>query len=1034
MKNYLLTLIGLLFAIGLSAQTVKVTGTVLDEGRQPLLGVSIFVQSNRAHGTVTELNGRFTIDVAVGEKLVFSYMGFVNKTVLINKAEHDLLVIMEEDKQALDEVVVIGYGTAKKKDITGAISSVSADKLKETPAVSLNQALQGKSAGVQVQLSDNSPGGGVSVLIRGKGSINQSNDPIYVVDGIIMEGTLNNINVNDIASIDILKDASAAAIYGSRAANGVVIVTTKKGEEGKARVSFSARTSFQSPSNLPKMLTAQELAEIRIEGNVNSQMDAKFLANPQMSIEEYRSEFNALKQQYAKELPTSMFSDVERQTLLAGETYDWYDQISQTGVVQDYTVSLSGGTNKTNYYISANYYDQKGIIQGTGHRRFSFRVNLEQQIKSWLKVGVNSSYYDGATTYGGANIGNGLGANPMYPFEIDGKAPLELPYYTNPGQSNPVLSKQIDNDAKSNRFSMNAYLKIDITKDLFLKSSVSLDQVNNFSGYFAPSNIKQGQSVKGEAQIKNNRWTDVMQENSLNYSKLFQEVHRVNVMLGNTVQVNNYFGNTQYGNGFATNVMGYNNISSASEFPAGKQSSSKTRWALASFIGRLNYAYKDNYIFTFTGRYDGNSRYAEGHKWGFFPSVAGAWRISGERFMEKAHWLDDLKLRVSWGKTGNQAISNTARYSIFIADYGQDRVTSTAYDLYLQGSGNFPSGFRTSQAANNNLKWETAVQYNIGLDFACFQNSLYGSVDGYIKDVEDMLISPAYLGAMGEGGASWSNGPSLRNWGMEFALGYRNSLKCGLGYNINANLDFFRNKVTYLPSTATGSYAHTTKENLVEAGVPYGSIVGYVVDGLYQNKEEVLASGQENARVGGLKYADLDGNGVINSDDQTWIFNPVPDFSYGLNIELNYKNFDLAMFWQGVCGQDVYNNQKYQTDFWSLTDAGSNKGSRLLEAWTADNTSSTIPALTTNNTGDEGRASSYFVENGSYLKLRSLQLGYNVPTSFLSKFKMSSARFYVSGQNLLTIKSKSLTCADPENSNWAYPLATSISFGIQLGF
>lgn len=283
----------------------------------------------------------------------------MNKTILVSKAESDLVVVMEEDRQALDEVVVIGYGTAKKKDITGAISSVSADKLKETPAVSLNQALQGKSAGVQVQLSDNSPGGGVNVLIRGKGSINQSNAPIYVVDGIIMEGTLNNINVNDIASIDILKDASAAAIYGSRAANGVVIVTTKKGEEGKARVSFSARTSFQTPSNLPKMLTAQELAEIRIEGNVNSQMDAKFLANPQMSIEEYRSEFNALKQQYAKELPSSMFSDIERQTLLAGETYDWYDQISQTGIVQDYTLSLSGGTNKTNYYISANYYDQK---------------------------------------------------------------------------------------------------------------------------------------------------------------------------------------------------------------------------------------------------------------------------------------------------------------------------------------------------------------------------------------------------------------------------------------------------------------------------------------------------------------------------------------------------------------------------------------------------------------------------------------------------------------------------------------------------
>ena len=371
---------------------------------------------------------------------------------------------------------------------------------------------------------------------------------------------------------------------------------------------------------------------------------------------------------------------------------------------------------------------------------------------------------------------------------------------------------------------------------------------------------------------------------------------------------------------------------------------------------------------------------------------------------------------------------------MFVADYGADRVTSTAYDLFLQGSGLFPSGYRTTQSANNNLKWETTIQYNIGLDFSLFKNSVYGTVDGYIKDVKDMLISPAYLGAMGEGGASWYNGPSLRNWGMEFLLGYRKSINNDLSLDLSANIDFFRNKVTYLPTTATGSYAHTTSENLVEAGVPYGSIVGYVVEGLDQNKEEVMASGQENARVGGLKYADLDGNGIINSDDQTWIYNPVPKFSYGLNIALNYKDFDLSMFWQGVYGQDIYNNQKFQTDFWSLTDAGSNKGCRLLDAWTTENTQSTIPALTTNNTSDEGRTSSYFVENGSYLKLRSLQIGYNVPNKVISKLKMSSARVYVSGQNLLTIKSKSLTCSDPENSNWAYPLATSLSFGFQLSF
>ena len=297
-----------------------------------------------------------------------------------------------------------------------------------------------------------------------------------------------------------------------------------------------------------------------------------------------------------------------------------------------------------------------------------------------------------------------------------------------------------------------------------------------------------------------------------------------------------------------------------------------------------------------------------------------------------------------------------------------------------------------------------------------------------------MLISPAYLGAMGEGGASWSNGPSLRNIGMEANVGYRHTTKYGLRYDVSANIDFFRNKVTYLPSTTTGSYAHTMKENLVQSKKPYGSIVGYVVDGLFQSREEVLASGQPNARIGGLKYADLDGNGSINANDQTWIFNPVPDFNWGLNVSLGYKNFDLSMFFQGVCGVDVYNNQKFQTDFWSITDAGSNKGNRLLGAWTQDNTSSTIPALTTNNTGDEGRASSYFVEHGNWMKLRSLQVGYNFSDSLLKKLNMTSARVYVSGKNLFTWKSNSFTISDPENPNWAYPHSSSVSFGLQVGF
>lgn len=452
---------------------------------------------------------------------------------------------------------------------------------------------------------------------------------------------------------------------------------------------------------------------------------------------------------------------------------------------------------------------------------------------------------------------------------------------------------------------------------------------------------------------------------------------------------------------------------------------------LVSFFGKADYNWKDLLLASFTIRRDGSSRFGRNNRYGTFPAATLGYRLS--QHLEK-DWLDDLKIRLSWGETGNQAISNNARYGLYVADYGNDRVTSTAYDLYLQGSGILPSGFRATQTENPNLKWETTIQYNAGIDFSLFRKELYGTADIYLKKVKDMLIQPAYLASLGEGGASWSNGPSLQNWGMEFTVGYRHTTTYGLGYNINGNLDFFRNRVTYLPEKATGSYAHTTKENLVQAKVPYGSIVGYVVEGLYQNKEEVESSGQENARVGGLKYADLDNNGRITAEDQTWIFNPVPDFSWGLNVLLNYKDFDLSMFFQGVCGVDIYNNQKFQTDFYSITDAGSNKGNRMLQAWTQDNTSSTIPALTTNNTGDEGRASSYFVEHGSWLKLRTLQVGYNMPEKLLKKVNMTSARIYVSGQNLLTLKSDGFTVSDPENPNWAYPRATSVAFGLQLGF
>lgn len=1034
MKNCLLFLLSIVFAAGLSAQTVKVTGAVFDENGEPLVGVSVRTLSDKNKGTVSGVDGVFSIEVEKKEKLVFSYLGFVERVISVANIKPNAHILMKEDRVALDEVVVIGYGTAKKKDITGSISSVSAEQLEETPAVSLNQALQGKSAGVQVQLSDNSPGGGVSVLIRGRGSINQSNDPIYVVDGIIMEGTLNNINVNDIASIDILKDASAAAIYGSRAANGVVIVTTKRGKEGKAKITFSSRTSFQTPSNLPKMLTAQELAEIRIEGNVNAQLDSKFLANPNMSIEEYRNEFHALKQQYTQELPSSMFSDVERQTLLAGESYDWYDQISQTGIVQDYTLALSGATDKTNYYISLNYYDQRGIIQGTGHRRFSFRVNLEQQIKSWLKIGVNSSYYDGSTIYGGATIGSGLGANPMYPFEIDGEAPLEIPYYTSQGQNNPILSKQIDNDAKSNRLSVNAYLQIDFFKDLFLKSSVSLDQVNNFSGYFAPSNIKQGQSVNGEAQIKNDRWTDIMQENSLNYSHLFDDVHRINLMLGNTIQVNNYFGNTQYGNGFASNVMGYNNIGAASEFPAARQASSKTRWALASFIGRLNYAYKDNYIVTFTGRYDGNSRYAKGHKWGFFPSVALAWRISGEKFMNNTStWLDDLKLRLGWGQLGN---SNLALYSSF---------TKLAPGITVDYMGNAINTIQNTDQimGNKDLRWERQQQINAGIDFSAFNNRLRLTLDVYKKNSKDLIlltplpVTTGYLNL-------YSNVGELENRGIEISLGGRLIATEDFTWDLDINWSTNKNKLKSLYGGLTERMNDAS--NPLNAGwwvgEPLGTIYTYRYEGIWQWDDDrhlmdIMKDGLEGGDTyypGENKIADLDGDNQITTNDREIVGYTDPKGYGGISTTLAYKNWSLNVVFNYVYGNDVF-NRSYHEYTLGAGYGFQNMFSDVLNRWSVDNQNGDIPRAHSNNL-DRMLISSRVVQDGSYLRMKNIMLTYQFPLQWIKKIGLGSLNLYVAGENLWTLTG--FKGSDPESVSTGYdetyPNARAFTFGLNLSF
>lgn len=1024
------------YAIG-NSQNQSITGIVTSKtDRLPIIGATVIEAGNSSNGTVTDLDGKFTLQVKQGAQVTISYIGYTSVTV---DAAPTLNIVLSEDNEMLEEVVVTGYSTQRKADLTGSVAVVSTDELKTISDPDPMRTLQGKVPGMTIT-ANGSPSGVGTVRIRGIGSFNSSQDPLYIVDGVPTTRALNSLNANDIESMQVLKDAASASIYGSRASNGVIIITTKQGKKAeKIKVDFSANLTaqFYTGQSLMKLCNTTEYATAMAQAALNDGLDpVAYASNYGLNLNAAQgtpiTAWNPATNSYVDYTVNGLYDGYinANRTMRFSDT-DWLDEISRTGFAQNYDLSISHANDKHSTMFSLGYKKNNGILKYTDFQNISARMNSSYNINKYITVGENftvtySSQVDSAP------MENALKMAPTVPvYEEDGET-FAGPVGGMSDRQNPLreMYQNRNNHLDYWRLFGNAYVEVKPIKGFTFRSNFGIDYYSSFINAMTPtyhSDIVNNDIAK--TTLSHNNETNWTWSNTINYNFKVADKHDITVLLGTEMNKQSVIDFSAYSEGYTLETPDYMWPNAATGTM--RNSGAKVGYRLASFFGKVDYNYNDFILASFTIRRDGSSRFGRDNRWGTFPAATLGFRLSK---LFNVNWMDDWKVRFSWGRTGNQAIDNNAQFGLYVADYGLDRVTSTAYDLFLQGSGTFPSGYRATQFANPNLKWESAEQFNIGTDFTLLNGSLYGSIDGYIKDVDDMLISPAYLGALGEGGNSWANGPSLRNWGMEFSLGYRKTFACGLGLDVSANADFFRNRVTYLPETTTGSYAHTTTEDLVESRQPYGSMVGYVVEGIFQNQAEVDASGQPNARVGGLKYADLDGKNGITADDQTWIYNPVPLFSYGLNIALTYKDFDLSMFWQGVCDKDVYNNQKFQTDFWSVTDAGSNKGNRLLNAWNTNNTSSTIPALTTNNTADEGRASSYFVENGSYLKLRNLQIGYNLPVKMLSKVKMSSARIYVSGQNLLTIKSKSLTCSDPENTDWNYPLATSVSFGVQIGF
>ncbi len=1017
--------------------TLNVSGTVVSKSDNlPIIGASVVETGKATNGVATDIDGNFHLSVPDGASVTISYIGYKSVTL---KAAAQMQVALEENNELLDEIVVTGYTTQRKADLTGSVAVVNTEDLKTTSDPDPMRALQGKVPGMTITATG-SPSGVGTVRIRGIGSFNSSQDPLYIVDGVPTTRALNSLNANDIESMQVLKDAASASIYGSRASNGVIIITTKRGKKGdKVKVDFNANltASFYSSQSKMKLLNSSGYATAMAQAALNDGIDpVAYASNYGLDLNAVGGTpitvWNPATSQYVNYTVGGRYDGYinANRTMRYADT-DWLDAISRTGFSQSYDLSVSHANDKHSAMFSLGYKKSNGIIKYTDFQNISARMNSSYNIADWISVGENFT-----VTYSSqvdvAPMENALKMAPIVPvYEEDGVT-FSGPVGSMSDRQNPLREAYDNRDNSLNYWRMfgNAYVDIKPFKGFTFRSNFGIDYYSSFINAMTHtyhSDIVSNDIAKTTLSHNNEvNWT---WSNTINYNFKIADQHTFNVLLGAELNKQTVIDFSAYSEEYALETPDYMWPNAATGTMS--NTGAKVGYRLASFFGKIDYNWRDLVLASFTLRRDGSSRFGKDNRWGTFPAATVGFRIS--QLLEK-QWLTDWKVRFSWGRTGNQAIDNNAQFGLYVVDYGLDRVTSTAYDLYLQGSGLFPSGYRATQLANPDLKWESAEQFNVGTDFTLFQGQLYGSIDGYVKDVDDMLINPAYLGALGEGGASWLNGPSLRNWGMEFQVGYRKNFSCGLGLDVSANADFFRNRVTYLPSTTTGSYAHTTTENLVQSRQPYGSIVGYVCEGIFQNQSEVDASGQANARVGGLKYADLDNSGSITDADQTWIYNPVPKFSYGLNIALTYKNFDLSMFWQGVCDKDVYNNQKFQTDFWAVNDPGSNKGERVLDAWTTANTGSTIPALSTQNTADEGRASSYFVENGSYLKLRNLQFGYSLPQSLLSKLKMTNARVYVSGQNLLTIKSKSLTCTDPENPDWNYPLATSVSFGVQIGF
>ncbi len=1046
----------LLFSIVSLAQQKQISGVVTSKSDQTALaGVSV---QAKAAIVLTDNEGRFLINAAVGDDITFTYTGLKTYTLKVTATTQQLSIQLEPDIKEEDVVVVTGYTTQRKSDLTGSVAVVNMSESKDIPSGSTLQNIQGRVPGLYIT-SDGSPSGAArSTLIRGMNTLGNTN-PLYVIDGVPTTdpNIFQFMDPNSVESVQILKDASASSIYGSRASNGVIIVTTKQGKNNVSVTVNSSLSVGKYTRRLPMMNTEQfgaTLWQASVNGNTPTSTHSALYG-----FEEH-TDGNGVRI-LDKVTPVQFINGDPN---IPSANTNWADEVFKTSLVSQNNITLTTGGPRSSSLISFGYYTNSGLVLNNDYKRYTARINNSFTLfNNKVKIGQNFQILKAKER----PMGNDQGATADW--NADGTAragqlgtatPLSLTNVILPilpvrkldgsfagpigtgftDRMNPVFLAHLDRNDVNNDLQTFGNIYVDITPipNLVLRTNFGIDYTENFDENiertFAHGFITRLINSYSVAQRHRLNWT---WSNTVNYTINLNN-SRFNILGGIEAIKNTTKVAQTIKRGFAIEDPDYFQLSAGTGVATNKGFFTGNQ--LLSYFGKLNYSYSNKYLASATIRYDGSSRFGENNRFGVFPAFSLGWVLSNEQFISDAlPFFSTLKLRFGAGKVGNQEIGDYSRFPQYMTNYGNvltnNRSVGSAYDIDGVNTGNLPSGYVAVRTGNPNLRWETTSEINTGLDFALLNNKIIGSFDYFSRNTKDILVTPPTPGAIGEGAVKTVNGASMSNKGFEFTLGYRGG-SGDFTYSVDANASRFKDRITFLPSSVVRSYAGNVEKNIL--GHSRTSFFGYVTDGIFQTQDEVQRHATQPGKgIGRIRYKDLNNDGVIDALDQDWLGTELPGLAYGMNIQVNYKKFGLAVFMRGLSNVTVNDASRTFTDFLG-TNIGSNKGTRLLDAWTPQNSSSTIPAASLVNANSETRASDYFLVSGDYFKVQTIQLNYSLPTAISSKIKFTSLRvFGIADNTILIFKksgSKAFSGPDPETPGSVFPRPVRFTLGIDARF